>query len=512
MQKAALVLLLALIAVPTSSAAHPATGQLTAADTDAAGDVVLNASLLAFTRFDLSVPEMAATPPLPTIDPGFQLRAHTLRIVTHQNDPTVRGPRGYVVMDPHSQERLFENAVVTGLQVRPEYRFDVYPLNGNLPVVEVSSNCAELRSSSRAAVGSEPKANVSAPQFTVDVSNAASWSECGQSKVTIIGSYVLVLWQWDSQVESKDETTELPSGMHRTSTVPEPAASALYPTVSNASQQYIYAEDAVLTIPRMDNTSHWAYLEAPQVTADTMRFTTVAGQIEQNGVVQPIQASSLNVAGRLDLQGIQSTGQDGSLQADLGGRLDSAQADGQPLSFAVAPASNKGGSFAWFLGLGAFGAVLVPAVPIVRVARQRRAIRANDRCKALTDIARFEQACREGELAVKRRPQDATAHANFARALGHLGRYDQAERHRLMADSLLGSSPSDPHLWVENAFQAAEEAATAGHDSRARKWLIQALRQQPSLIEDADCVPALRPIVDELTMRNGSKPADWVLP
>lgn len=511
----ALFLLLMAAGLASAGSTNLVTGRLTASQIDAAGAVALEAPLRAFTRFHLEPETVLSSPVGQAPDPLFELRATAARVETWEAGPYTRGPRGFIAPPTTPTSQLFTEVSVIGTTNRAEYRFDVFPTTDVPPLASVSSACVQLEPSSKDSHDSVPRVGADSPRFETRVADAIQWSACGLSELTVTGSFVLVLWEWDAEIRSDGQATELRSGRDRTSTAPEPAASSIYPTVSHARQQYIYVEGGTLTVPRMDDTTHWAFLDSPRLsTQGTLRFKDATGQLEQDGVVHPIRASSLNAEGGLGLHGIRSTGQDGNLHADLAGRLDAADTDGQPMALSAAVAA-QGGPVLWLLAVGAVGAVAAPAlaVPLRRrhAARRRRTdavLRRLDDAMCRLD---FPAAERLSAKLLDWEPHVGEFHHLRGQALRELGQPALALQHHEQARDLLrGFEGLDTELLAENFYAGARAAALqAAAASAAEKdkwqeivlaWLRQALESKPELLADMERQPDVHGYVDQARM------------
>lgn len=492
-----------LAALPTVAAApENLTGRIAAQGITAEGDNDLGGLLLALYRLDV---DGAGG------DVSFDLQAGQVEVHTYSSDPAVSAGQGWVAPIPPGYEpemRAFADAeIVSSGQTKPGYKFSLVAAHG--AHLEVKSACAGFDEPDRNRFEAPPVVGLPAEPVAADVSSAVHWTACGSSDVIVIGDMTVVLWQVDAVLTAGNDTMELRSGFDKSSLLPDPVAGLAQGTLSHMRQQYLYVHGGRMSFT-MDASPHHAFVQTPSVqTAGRLTFLDAVGEVRRGAEVVPVAARHLSVEGTAIVIEPRLASQSNRPMETTVAHAASVKADGRPLLLVSSPEAGNHWT-GWLIGLG-FGAVLVP-VPLARRIRRHRANHAAQRCKALADIARFEEARIEGETAVHLHPGHPEAHANLARALEHLGQFDEAERHRVLVNSLRSASKGDAWLWAENAFQAAEAAATANKPARALEWLRMALQDQPALLEDADCVPVLRPIVEQISTENTAETPFWLRP
>jgi len=207
------------------------------------------------------------------------------------------------------------------------------------------------------------------PTHRQDTSNTVLVSDCDASTVTVRGSFVLALWQYDAVLSTATETRNLPSGTERSTTLPAPVADAAYPSVGHGRQQFLYVTDGTLTIPNLSGATNYVFLDHANVAASTLTLHQATGQLNVNGQAQAIQANVLRLDG--DLAADLAKTDDG-LRTFVGGHLDAASADGQLLTQTVQPAGSASHPWTWALWLGVLvvlAALAAPARVGVRRAR-----------------------------------------------------------------------------------------------------------------------------------------------
>jgi hypothetical protein len=155
--------------------------------------------------------------------------------------------------------------------------------------------------------------------------------------VTITGSFRLVLYGMDATLSANGQgATTLASGEH--AKAPGPVDTT--PALATADEQYLYAWDAVLTVPLGAHPE--IYLGSAQVSALQLILHDAHGRVA--GIKVPnVQAHELQLTGTLtaDLHSAQAT----PVSAHIGGQAQRVLADGAPLSLTTT--TTAGSAPAW---------------------------------------------------------------------------------------------------------------------------------------------------------------------
>jgi tetratricopeptide (TPR) repeat protein len=441
---------------------------------------------------------------------SFTMNARQVRVDTYEYDPYLVTSAGSVgaptPVQPQAHE--YNDATLTSAPAKPGYRLSVVALDGGA-TIHIVSECGSLAPSGRQSFEAQEQVSHSANPISVDVSSASQWSQCGQATVTVTGRFVVVVYGIDAVLTTSNETLELRSGDDQSGVSPLPPSGPAY--VTHRRQQYLYVDGGNLSFP-MDRASDLAFLAAPQVQAQSLQFTNARGQLSQGSTIDPIQAASLSMDGNLHLGAIKSTGQGGVLQSIFAGQISRAEADGQPLTFAVAPASRTN-SMSWIGVVGMVGLVAAPPLLLVSrrsvAARRRRVAGLLDRANLHYESLRFDQADEVADQALRMAPAHPDVHILKARLGHHLGDLDQVLTHRHRARELLGNL-GDGEEALRNAIEAAEETAFQKAEPAALGWIKDALTMRPESWNEMYNVPVLRPILDRLGTPVDSEPPFWL--
>lgn len=505
-------LLVAAVVLLPLAAAH-AGAEMSSSQVAAQGDVSLDSRLVALARFDLAPPDFVGEAQMASVDPAFALDAVQVRVVSHEANVTANEARGRLAPLPYHHEATYVDVQLSGVQTRGGYRTEVFP-SASGAHLSASLDCLSGKTSGANTFESARKVDSQAPTFPTDVSGSTQLSVCGTGTLTITGSFVLTLWQWDATLTTQGMTTRLPSGIDETDALPAPVAALGYPMVAKARQQYLYVDNGTLTLP-MDASSHLLYVDDASMDVDgKVSLDNATGQLAEGSGIADVQGRRVDLDGHVGLAALHSQGQGRMLQAAVTGDY-SGQVDGQPLAFTAAPVHTVLPPWT----LAAAGAVLATPllVPVRRFRRRRQSRGVARQCKALTDSTRFAEAIPLAERALDLDPRNGMAHFELARALEQVGQGERAAGHRAIADEILRDGV-DPELWVENAFQAAEAAAVAGQQDVALHWLRKALAAKPALAADATVLPEVAALLERLQGPGRAAPAlpegvpYWMLP
>ena len=494
----ALALALTTLALSAAAQAEPGFGNLVAAEAHLSGLTVFDGRFIFLQRTD----SLNADGVEPASD--FHLTAANLRVETHESNPHMSSAIELVVQN-ETNNQTYANALVNGLQFNPGYKFHVLATGPALPIITIETDCLSVAPSQQEFAEVQPKLQASAgaspaKPLSQDTSSALQWTECSQGLVRIEGSFVLALWQVQAEIEANGERRELPSKY-----APSENAPALYPMVSHARQQFLFAEDAVLTIPAMDRSLHLAFVQEATAHVDgQVTFLDASGTLGAGDAAQSVQARTLAVEGQLELATSFQSRQ--HLHTELGGRIDEAQADGQVLSFTAT--SGRDGFGQWGLILLA-GAVLVP--PILLAPRILRRFRNEsppatevdaliDEVEHSLQTMRHQEALQLSLRLIGLAPHESLAHFLRAVALRRMGHGEQALEHHNLARSLsqAGSDQiSVAEIDLEAARTAMDMAMSALGERRvhlrqmALEYLDHAAAARSSILVDLDVHPEL---------------------
>jgi hypothetical protein len=465
---------LSLSFLPSASAATQIDVQLQAAQLQAQGTNALQSGLLAFA-------EEHATEKSPA-SADWHLSADVLRQEVDHTD-FMAGPT--TLQPTSSPPNYYRVATVDGTANRDGFRLLVFPMDGHAPPTFTSAaSCMQLQSSKDADFVRQPAVqnSVARTNLTAHVANAVDWNACTQDTATVTGDFRIIFYEWDAHLQAGGGSLTLTSGKH--STTPQVDTADL---LASADEQFLYAWNAVLTIPL--GAHPLVYLDSHAQLA--------TGQLQlqdARGLSAPVQ--HLVLTGQLGADVAAQAGQ--PIETRVTGRLDGAEGDGQPLTLTSAP--NK--EFPWiWVGLGA---VLASAATLP-VLRHRRVVRPTMEWRIETLLGRRHttEALELSRTLVKRSPGPA-ARLLHARVLAHAGSLlDAHDQH-----AWLGKQQLEQAVAAENAFQAAYVAARLHRQAsrqdqgawreRAVAWMRDCLRLNPALASDLEMLPELEPFWDDV--------------
>ena len=430
---------------------------------------------------------------------------------------TFRGPRGDVATLPFTHESTYAESIVTGFAIRSGYNLAVFP-QGALAAVKVVSDCVRVSSAEASETSAPPKVNASAPTFTTPIADAIRTLSCGQTEVQVTGSFVLVLWQWDAIIETGGMSSTLPSGLEA-SGLPSPVSAAAYPSLAKARQRYLYANDAVLSIPLVDISPHALYLaEGHLAVQGVALLDNATGNLRSGAVDHPIANRELELVGNVEFSDLQSTGVGSPVHARVAGAIESANSDGAALGLATVQPST-GSPLPWLLG--ALGAVLVaaPAILVPLGFKRRSDARfADDLTGMAYDAVCLQDYAKVRSLASKVIQVDdeaGEAHLLVGVAESHLGDLASALASHQRARALLAHEPG---LAAENAYFAAlacarhRQSATGERREELRLLAVKWFGEAVSFNPDYACDLAIHPeLGDCFQPQDGTVPY-WLRP
>ncbi len=495
----ALLALLLLVAAPCS--AKPSSAELSAPHATADGGTV-QGPLVAFKRMDV---QDASLP-----DAGFQLAAEAVHVVTERTGAHVSRPVPLSV-SPRVETADYSDAVANGLAVRTGYQFEVFPL-GDGAAFSAVSTCHTF------GVPTQPEASLQRriiPQgetHAASLEEAVEWATCAAA-VEVRGSFLLALWEFDAELLSGGQRVPLGSGVE-----PAEPASAGYPTLGRAQQQFLSVTNGTLAIPSMDATTHFVYLQQASLEGDPidLRLAQATGTMSLDGQEHALDGDDVVLGGAVAA----SFERQGALLAShISGRFGHAEADG--IALATVAGATVAGPWLWWT-LGGIGLAAAPAAVLVPMQVRRR----NDQDMAALVEGAFEAVCTQDFPMVQHLAcralgiRDAgVAHMLNGHAKAELGFIESALRSHEMA---VPGLREDPDLLAENAFFAALGCARAHAKARAKgqameadvyrvkatSWYGQAVAARPRLAQDAVDFPEL---MECLRPSPGTQPA-WLLP
>ncbi|HUR25731.1 MAG TPA: bacterial transcriptional activator domain-containing protein [Candidatus Thermoplasmatota archaeon] len=492
----------------------------------------------------------------------FQLNAPQVRVDTYQMDPVlVTSSVNVIPPNPGYQpdSRIFTTATIESSIARAGYKFSVVAPDGGARS-HITSDCSNQTTPDRTSFDAPVLVAPPAEPVRVDVANSVQWHGCGTSQMTVTGRFVVVLFEIDSILTTADETVELPSGDAQSSFSPLAPSGEAY--VTHRRQQYLYVDDGTITFD-VDSSPHFVFLDSPQVEPrGTVEFRGANGRLQATQTWE-VHADNLVLAGSMQLA-TQTTG--GRIESVLMGRVDSAMADGHPvtLTSTVAAAAGPGSSLSRILGVGLVGVVVPVAVfapRTVRAVRDRRmepeldeedaadaflqdvegvtasgpfgqprtarqvrigedALRplryqlALERARGCFQAEDYRASTRWTRRALRVAPGDFSAHLLLARCLDQLGHRQRATYHRWLAASVATRPGADLRLAAEIGLDGAASAACAGNDPAAETWLRGALRADPRIRREVEGTPDLGHLLERIDAQFAAaeETPDWLRP
>lgn len=410
-------------------------------------------------------------------DPHFRLTAEHLRVETDHSDLRISAGATYN-HDARTTPAEYSDTVVEGVVHRDGYRLSLWPLDGAVTASMQKSTCTTLAPSPSASVDREPLVVTTRPPNTTRTSDATTWTGCSDTAVTIQGDLLLRLWEWDAELTADGQTTPLYSGKREMDAPSGPSTAA-----TQATEQYLYAQGATLTIPRLSG-HYRVYTADTEVAATTFRLPQATGSLQGDHTVDA-QRQDVTLQGDLLLH-VRNTGS--GLSTTVRGDLEEVHLDG--VAATIAPDPTLPGWSWWVatvLAVAAGIAVVVHQAPLVLYHLNRvlgaeqgsvaPSTRGERRGVGLWVLSRIDNhlglhrwSRRHAELAHAAFPLFADAKLMAAVARSHLGLFGEA------LEDFTDAYPRlrDPTTRAMAACAAADVCCRMGENGLAREWLRNA--------------------------------------
>jgi hypothetical protein len=441
--------------------------------------------------------------------PGFTLEAQRLRIETAHSAASVHLVATEYRHTSETTTADFDSALVEGVTQRDNYRFSVWPLTPASAVVVASSEtCATLDSSTQSRIERTALVDTRRSPDTATTGDAVEWTACPDGSLTIHGDFLLRLWEWDAELTTSDgQTISLPSGKRNLDGSPPEGALDTSAFVGQATEQFIYARNATLTLPELSGTYRLFVQDAQISAAESIRLSDASGSI----LDVPVEGRVVVLRGDIVVQ-VTGAGQAAPLSALVAGDVSRLDVDGRIVSLPQAPA------VAFGLPIGAAIAALVLLGLLGRRALVRRALGHGLRggfqalvampptrqARQLRETAWRHHGARRNRQAVwclsravrlePDEPEHRALRAACNDALGH--------RRRALRDyqEAYGRALQDRGA-AEVAYRASLLYGERGDARAAAHWLRIALTRDRGLLRRAAAEPAYTRVADDDALR-----------
>lgn len=424
-------------------------------------------------------------------DPRFRLEADRLRVEADHTDLNLNLLVTEYFHDVKTSVEDHADAVVEGTVNRDGHRFSVWPVTASPPTVHASEpGCATLSPSTQAEVNRTALVRASTrPASVAHVGSSTLWSGCDEGSVTVTGDFLLRLWEWDAELTADGETRTLPSGEHGVDGQPRDDEGTDR-FAGEATEQYLYAHNATLTIPRL--AGHYeVYLGDAEVTATALRLRQATGTIKGTDTHRA-QSQDVYLQGDLVVHA-RNTG--GMLATTFQGGLDQAHLDGVAATLTPGGGGPPEGTWPLLATLAVLTVVglawreaPLAAYHLNRVLggdqgslapasrRERRGVGYWVLSRIGNHLGWHRRSRRHAVQAHKRFPLLPEAKLMVAVAESHLGRHEAALVDFADAYTRLQS----PTARAMAACAAAEASCRLGDPDLAREWLRDATRNDPA--------------------------------
>lgn len=318
------------------------------------------------------------------------------------------------------------NAFIYGSESEADRFLYVFPYGEG--VVRMEANCASAKATLQdpslplqpdpTVIRAESYVDSRRPDPQADISNTLNIMPCDGTQLTVSGTFLVVLWAWDGQVQSKEESFELRSG-YETPIGPLNGDNGVF--MGTAQEAYIYVQKGRFTIVGDDVRPTWVYFDQVSLQGVTqLSLQDVQGQIQD---LPPIHGDHVRLMGDLDIGLVPDS--DLLLKANVGGSLQALDVDGHRMEFAtVLPAVPVAGSDPNLLIAAILAFALSAWLLGVRIRQDRRSRR------------------KKVESGVGRHARRASFHALEARRSLGESRMPRALRHATRAVRLAPDVPS----------------------------------------------------------------------
>lgn len=252
-------------------------------------------------------------------NPEFIIQAERLRIETDRSEMSTMAVRPV----PETEIRTYSESILQGVEHREDYRLSIWPIDSVLAFAH-DYPCASLFGSGQSIINSAPLIS-SRDSNRTQVGDTVQYRGCDrESRLTLEGNFLLRLWEWDSELSTSGETQSLWSGERN----PEPLAQetpGIPHVFGPAQEQYIYAYNATLSIPRLEGHYEIYLQEAYSQVSSEYRLSGATGilqGIKFDGQEVVTKGSNLSLTAK-------GTGENQPLAATIQGTIEILKIDGE---------------------------------------------------------------------------------------------------------------------------------------------------------------------------------------
>lgn len=417
---------------------------------------------------------------------NFSLHAGRLVVETDRSDLSTGSIRPLVESD--NQE--YFHAEVTGLENRAHYRLSVWPYTGDVSFEARDHSCSSTIPSAQEKINQMPMVDSAGRENNeTQMDETLRWQNCSDSaSITIAGDFLVRLWEWDAELTAHGERETLRSGQQNHESLPDEIPD-LSLVAGEAQEQYLFATNATLTIPRLDG-YHEIYLNQASLNATNgYRLSQTHGNLL--GI--PLQGEEVIVDGDGLILHATGTGLDEPLSASLDGPIDRLKINGE--SVATTPRTHddsKGFPFPVILALIAIGLLIIMGTATTvwktnprlhdRIAKDW-SIRRNRRFnQALEEVHEYsahqpKKVRKWARIAFRLQPSHPEAMAALGEAYFHHRKYRKALKNYQNAIEAIDGHYVDPQVSKDTAAFWAVDAARCLGRMRVRVTDIQKREQ-----------------------------------
>lgn len=270
----------------------------------------------------------------PLAPSSFTLHGDSVRVELDYAHPSLNV--GMVTSARHSYGMIpkeFASFEGQGGINRNGYQLVMVPL-GSGAALSMTSSCAEAASPGSTSIDREAKVvpKESRAPLTAAVEQSVMWSDCSaMAQVTVIGDFLVALWEWDFVIEARDSTHEYATGRLQADALY--GAPDLTAIVSRDQQAFLFVTNGTLGLQLERGVPHEIYA-GPLATVHSdlgALLGQARGQIRIPSGMQEFTAQVVEMTGVVDLE---IDADEGQLKV-RSGNVDGLRLDGVPVQLAA---------------------------------------------------------------------------------------------------------------------------------------------------------------------------------
>lgn len=414
--------------------------------------------------------------------------------ITHDAVPVQMTLEALIV---HAEVDMANSTTLPGVALQPEFSthdfdwsavraygfapgqaltFEVFALPGRPATMwlehgqgEVGPGAADIEATQRV-----PSPDRMMPRIAVP--SAMAWTGTGQVRTIIEGDFVVAVYDWDLDLIHENGQTLLATGREEGALANTPDASALVVAAVSNRQAYLY-----VTGGRLELASSRVLVAAESMGGTllgNLTMNVVSGELGDGQQYRPLTGQQITLAGSFTLAA--EAGRD-AVALKVSGSLDAATGESGSLTWAAPVAPSTG---AWLTVLA--GILSLAMLAVVAVLLRRRT--------EVWQMNRIEADRASGRhVAVVNRTRRLFSSGVFAEdarilhveALIRLGQTKRARE--LLAEATAWPTGAQ----ASRSYLSALAAAAANQREEAKRWLSEAVRIDPRMVDVAKTEPLL---------------------